>query len=49
MSAVAHVLALIAPLFMLVLLGYLLTCWGRWPQAVSDALTRFVFAIAIPA
>ncbi len=34
---------------MLVLLGYALSRWGRWPRAASDALTRFVFSVAIPA
>jgi predicted permease len=29
--------------------GYALSRWGRWPPAVSDALTRFTFSIAIPA
>ena len=42
-------MALTAPLFLLVLLGYALTRWGRWPKPVADALTRFVFAVAIPA
>lgn len=40
---------LTAPLFLLVLVGHALAGWGRWPKAVSDALTRFVFAVAIPA
>ncbi len=40
---------LTAPLFLLVLVGYALSRWGRWPKAGSDALTRFVFAVAIPA
>jgi len=44
-----HLLALTAPLFLLVLLGYVLSHWGRWPQEASDALTRFVFSVAIPA
>jgi malonate transporter len=41
--------SLTAPLFLLVLVGYALSRWGRWPKIVSDALTRFVFAVAIPA
>ncbi len=49
MQAFASLLALTAPLFMLVLLGYALSRWGRWPRAASDALTRFVFSVAIPA
>lgn len=42
-------LALTAPLFLLVFAGYALSRWGHWPKVVSDALTRFVFAVAIPA
>src|SRR5881392_2502050 len=49
MQAVEHLLALTAPLFVLVLIGYALSRWARWPKAVSDALTRFVFSVAIPA
>ena len=49
MQAFWHLLALTAPLFLLVLLGYILSRWGRWPRAASDALTRFVFSVAIPA
>jgi len=44
-----HLLALTAPLFLLVLVGYALSHWGRWPAEASDALTRFVFSVAIPA
>jgi predicted permease len=47
-SQVAHLVALTAPLFLLVLVGYALTRWGRWPTAASDALTRFVFSVAVP-
>src|SRR5450631_636648 len=49
MQAFGHIVALTAPLFVLVLLGYALTRWGRWPKPVADALTRFVFSVAIPA
>lgn len=49
MSAFLHHFALAAPLFALVLLGYALARWGGWPKTVSDALTRFVFVIALPA
>jgi predicted permease len=45
----ARILALTAPLFLLVLLGYALTRWGRWPKPIADTLTRFVFSVAIPA
>jgi predicted permease len=38
-----------APLFALVLIGYLLSRWGRWSKEVSAALSRFVFAVALPA
>jgi hypothetical protein len=42
-------LVLTAPLFCLIFLGFALTRWGRWPKVASDALTRFVFSVAIPA
>ena len=42
-----HVAGLTAPLFLLVLLGYALSHFG-WPRTASDALTRFVFTIAVP-
>jgi malonate transporter and related proteins len=42
-------LALTAPLFLLVFLGYALSRWGNWSKVVSDAMTRFVFSVAIPA
>jgi malonate transporter len=41
--------ALTAPLFLLVFVGYALSRWGGWSKVVSDALTRFVFGVAIPA
>ena len=43
-----NLLTLTAPLFLLVLIGYVLAAWARWPKAVSDALTRFVFSVAVP-
>ena len=49
MAALWHLLALTAPLFLLVLIGYGLMRWAGWEPAVADALTRFVFAVAIPA
>lgn len=45
----ADVVALTAPLSLLVLAGYGLARWGNWPKLASDALTRFVFSVAIPA
>ena len=42
-----HLAGLTAPLFLLVALGYALSR-GGWPRAASDALTRFVFVIAVP-
>ena len=49
MSALVHFVALTAPLFALIALGFGLARSGRWPTAATDALTRFVFSIAIPA
>jgi len=42
-----HVAGLTAPLFLLVLLGAVLSLLG-WPRTASDALTRFVFTVAVP-
>ena len=44
-----NVLSLTSPLFLLAFLGYVLVRWFGWPKEVSDALTKFVFAVAIPA
>jgi hypothetical protein len=44
-----RIVGLTAPLFLLVLLGFVLARWGRWPKAGADALTHFVFSVAIPA
>ncbi len=49
MHTFAHHFALAAPLFVLVFVGYGLAQWGNWPKAVSDALSRFVFSVALPA
>jgi len=49
MTALWHLLGLTAPLFLLVLVGYALVRRGGWDKAAADALTRFVFAVAVPA
>jgi malonate transporter len=41
-------LELALPLYLLILIGYLLARFGHWPKAVAEALSRFVFAVAIP-
>ena len=45
MQAIPHIVALTSPLFLLAGIGYALVRWFEWPEAVSDALTRFVFAL----
>jgi malonate transporter and related proteins len=47
-SAFFILLDLTAPLFVLVGVGFALARWGGWPVAAADALTRFVFNVAIP-
>ncbi len=49
MHTFLSLVGLTAPLFVLILLGYALTRWAKWPKPVADALTQFVFAVAIPA
>lgn len=49
MQATLQVLAITAPLFLLVALGYLLARFGGWQGVVSDALAKFVFTVAVPA
>lgn len=44
-----HHAALATPLFLLVLVGYGLMRFGDWPSSVADALSRFVFSVAMPA
>jgi len=48
MTTFFRLLELTAPLFVLVAIGFALARAGGWPMAASDALTRFVFTIAIP-
>src|SRR6267154_1560817 len=49
MSAFVTHFVLAAPLFILVLAGYVFVRLSRWSEAASDALTRFVFGLALPA
>lgn len=49
MTTFLHHFSLAAPLFILVFVGYGLQRWGHWPKVVSDALSRFVFSVALPA
>jgi hypothetical protein len=44
-----HHVGLAAPLFVLVLAGYLLMRGCKWPQSMSENLSRFVFSVALPA
>jgi malonate transporter len=49
MATVDALVALTAPLFALVALGYALARFGRGSPAASDALAGFVFSVAVPA
>jgi|SRR5438132_523456 len=49
MSAFFTHFVLAAPLFILVLVGYAFARLSSWPRSASVALTRFVFALALPA
>jgi malonate transporter len=49
MSIFLHQVALATPLFVLVLAGYALTRWARWPATIDAALSQFVFSVALPA
>ncbi len=44
-----HQIVLSLPLFVLIVLGYGLIRWGKWPATITDGLTRFVFSLALPA
>lgn len=44
-----HHAALATPLFLLVLVGYLLMHFGNWSSEAADALSRLVFTVAMPA
>lgn len=49
MASFFHLFSLTVPLYLLVLVGYVLVRWGAWPKSVVDALSRFVFSVALPA
>ncbi|WP_263772631.1 AEC family transporter [Propionivibrio soli] len=49
MNTFAHHLALAAPLFSLVFIGYAVMRFTGWPTAMSEALSQFVFTLALPA
>lgn len=49
MSLLFDRLAASSPLFILIFVGYALVRWAGWGKAVSDALTKFVFSLALPA
>ena len=49
MNAFLQLVELSAPLFALVLVGYVIGASGRWPVAYSEALSKFLFAVPLPA
>nr|WP_113865720.1 AEC family transporter [Brenneria salicis]NMN93228.1 hypothetical protein [Brenneria salicis ATCC 15712 = DSM 30166]RBP64089.1 hypothetical protein DES54_10948 [Brenneria salicis ATCC 15712 = DSM 30166]RLM31119.1 hypothetical protein BHG07_07065 [Brenneria salicis ATCC 15712 = DSM 30166] len=44
-----HQIFLSLPLFVLIALGYCLIRYGKWPTAITDGMSRFVFSVAMPA
>jgi len=48
-NAFVQLVELSAPLFALVFVGYLIGRSGRWPAAYSEALSKFLFALPLPA
>ncbi|ACS87609.1 AEC family transporter [Musicola paradisiaca] len=44
-----HQIFLSLPLFVLIVLGYVLIRYGKWPTTVTDAISKFVFSVALPA
>ena len=48
-STIIHHITLSSALFLLVLLGYVLMRYGKWPKEIADSLSKFVFNIAVPA
>jgi predicted permease len=49
MLSLWHQILLSVPLFVLIVLGYGLIRWGKWPTSITDGLTRLVFSVALPA
>jgi malonate transporter and related proteins len=49
MTAFWHFFLLSAPLFAIVLVGYLLTRVPRWQRAWTEGASKFVFAVLLPA
>lgn len=49
MSTLFHQILLSAPLFILVFLGYGVMRVAHWPKSMSEALSKFVFTLALPA
>lgn len=49
LPTILHHITLSSALFLLVLLGYLLMRVGKWPKDIANALSKFVFNIAVPA
>ncbi|EHD23609.1 MULTISPECIES: AEC family transporter [Brenneria] len=48
-SSLWHQISLSLPLFVLIALGYGLIRYGKWPTAITDGMSRFVFSVAMPA
>ena len=49
MNSFLHHVALAAPFFALVLVGYLLMRFSGWPRSMSENLSQFVFSVLLPA
>jgi len=49
MPLFARYFLLSLPLFGLVAVGYVLARWPRWPLRLTEGLSKFVFAVALPA
>lgn len=44
-----HQIILSLPLFVLIIFGYGLIRYGKWPTSITDGMSRFVFSAAMPA